>query len=173
MGGPRLAVLDEEEDDGEMALAESDWLKLLRLSSFSRVRSPSILAILGRDNKKYKNQCLVTPLRWWLIHSSIWSPAKHLMRGEDFVGHTWKMYKNVIMQWAAGLLKVGLSCLLSKKWKTSYICEVRKTFENVLAYYDSKVGTVGALLLMKGFFSASTVTLQITTNFKYSPIFSL
>ena len=126
MGGPRLAVLDEEEDDGEMALAESDWLKLLRLSSFSRVRSPSILAILGRDNKKYKNQCLVTPLRWWLIHSSIWSPAKHLMRGEDFVGHTWKMYKNVIMQWAAGLLKVGLSCRLSKKWKTSYFLRYAK-----------------------------------------------
>ena len=62
---------------------------------------------------------------------------------------------------------------LIKEMKNFLFFEVRKTFENVLAYYDSEVGTVGALLLMKGFFTPSTVTLQITTNFKYSPIFSL
>ena len=36
----------------------------------------------------------------------------------------------------------------------------------------SEVGSVGAAI-DEGLFSPSTVTLQITTNFKYSPIFSL
>ena len=41
---------------------------------------------------------------------------------------------------------------LIKEMKNFLFFEVRITFANVLAYYDSEVGTVGALLLMKGFF---------------------
>lgn len=49
-GGPLEAVEDDDEElEGEVALEESDWVKLLRRSSFSRVRSPSILAKGGID----------------------------------------------------------------------------------------------------------------------------
>lgn len=41
---------------------------------------------------------------------------------------------------------------LIKELKNFLNFDVSKTFENILAYYDSKVGTEGALLLTKGFF---------------------
>ena len=53
--GPRLAVDEEEDEDGDVALDESDWLKLLRRSNFSLVRNPSILAILVRDSSTNTN----------------------------------------------------------------------------------------------------------------------
>ena len=49
-GGPLEAVDEDEDeaDEGEVALEveESDWVKLLRRSSFSRVRKPSMLTNL-------------------------------------------------------------------------------------------------------------------------------
>ena len=56
-GGPLEAVdeLEEEAEEGEVAFEVdelSDCVKLLRLSSFSRVRNPSILADLGRLTTK-------------------------------------------------------------------------------------------------------------------------
>ena len=95
-GGPLEAVLedDDEAEDGDVALDavdESDWVKLPRRSSFSRVRSPSILANFGRRSTRKKvenpiqimhygfiNFLLNRSFGWWCINVDVLGWQTHL-----------------------------------------------------------------------------------------------